>query len=88
MKKRNTLTKLTALLVVLVMMLGSFPVVYSEGEAEVTNTTSAPETDVTDEAAQRAAEEAAAASSPLTFVISYIIISPASDAELRKTGRA
>ena len=67
MKKRNALTKLTALLVILAMLLGSFPVVYSEegGAAEnVTETVETPSEDVTkaaeEEAARKAAEEEAA----------------------------
>ena len=39
MKKRNALTKLTALLVILAMMIGSFPVVYSEEGEAVENVT-------------------------------------------------
>ena len=55
--------KLAALLLVLTMLIGSFPVVYSEGE-EVTNPAPEASSDVTDtaaeeEAARQAAEEAA-----------------------------
>ena len=66
MKKRNKLTKLMALLVTLAMLLGSFPVVYSEEASENENVTEeigTPSEDVTaddEEAARIAAEEEAA----------------------------
>ena len=70
MTKNTMLKRLAAILMVLTMLLGSFPVVYSEGETEgaapeeVTITEGSPASDVTepaeDEAERTAAEEEAA----------------------------